>query len=102
MTVSPSGNILIPIVGKVKLLGKTLAQSYKIIIEKCKEKYEDAYVYVNLIKLRQFKILITGNISNAGMHVITANSRVSDLFENIFDFSLSTRPFLCLIPAQCE
>ena len=87
LTVSPSGNILIPIVGKVKLLGKTLAQSYKIIIEKCKEKYEDAYVYVNLIKLRQFKILITGNISNAGMHVITANSRVSDLFENIFTFS---------------
>ena len=87
LTVSPSGNVLIPIVGKVNLKGKTLAQSYDIIIEQCKVKYEDAYVYVNLIKLRQFKVLLTGNSSNAGMHIVTANSRVSDLFENIYTFS---------------
>ena len=87
LTVSPSGNVLIPIVGKVNLKGKTLAQSYNIIIEQCKVKYEDAYVYVNLVKLRQFKVLLTGNSSNAGMHIVTANSRVSDLFENIYTFS---------------
>ena len=87
LTVSPSGNVLIPIVGKVNLKGKTLAQSYDIIIEQCKVKYEDAYVYVNLVKLRQFKVLLTGNSSNAGMHIVTANSRVSDLFENIYTFS---------------
>ena len=87
LTVSPSGDVLIPIVGKVNLKGKTLSQSYKIIIDKCKEKYEDAFVYVNLIKLRQFKVLVTGETSEAGMHVVTANNRVSDLFESIFTFS---------------
>ena len=30
-------------------------------INKCKDKYEDAYIYVNLIKLRNFKVLVTGN-----------------------------------------
>ena len=87
LTVSPSGDILIPIVGKVNLLGKTLLDSYQIINDKCKEKYEDAYVYVNLIKLRQFKVLVTGETTEAGMHIVTANNRVSDLFENIFTFS---------------
>ena len=87
ITVSPSGNILIPIVGKVNLKGKTLSQSYKIIIDKCKEKYEDAYVYVNLVQLRKFKVLISGQTANAGMHIVTANSRVSDLFESIYTFS---------------
>ena len=87
LTVSPSGDVLIPIVGKVNLLGKTLLDSYQIINDKCKEKYEDAYVYVNLIKLRQFKVLVTGETTEAGMHIVTANNRVSDLFENIFTFS---------------
>ena len=87
LTVSPSGDILIPIVGKVNLLGKTLLDSYQIINDKCKEKYEDAYVYVNLIKLRQFKVLVTGETTEAGMHIVTANNRVSDLFESIFTFS---------------
>ena len=87
LTVSPSGDVLIPIVGKVNLLGKTLLNSYQIINDKCKEKYEDAYVYVNLIKLRQFKVLVTGETTEAGMHVVTANNRVSDLFESIFTFS---------------
>ena len=87
LTVSPSGDVLIPIVGKVNLLGKTLLDSYQIINDKCKEKYEDAYVYVNLIKLRQFKVLVTGETTEAGMHIVTANNRVSDLFESIFTFS---------------
>ena len=87
LTVSPSGDILIPIVGKVNLLGKTLLDSYQIINDKCKEKYEDAYVYVNLIKLRQFKVLVTGETTEAGMHIVTANNRVSDLFESFFTFS---------------
>ena len=87
LTVSPSGDVLIPIVGKVNLLAKTLLDSYQIINDKCKEKYEDAYVYVNLIKLRQFKVLVTGETIEAGMHIVTANNRVSDLFESIFTFS---------------
>ena len=32
LTVSPSGDILIPIVGKVNLLGKTLLESYKLLM----------------------------------------------------------------------
>ena len=87
LVVSPTGDILIPVVGKVNIEGKILAEAYILITEKCKEKYEDAPVYVNLIKLRQFKVLISGNSEYAGMHIISSNNRVSDLIESIYSFS---------------
>ena len=87
LMVSPTGDILIPIVGKVNLKGKILAQAYSLITEKCKEKYEDALVYVNLIKLRQFKVLVSGVSEYAGMHINSSNNRVSDLIESIYAFT---------------
>ena len=87
LIVSPTGDVLIPIVGKVNLKGKILTQAYSLITEKCKEKYEDAFVYVNLIQLRQFKVLVTGNSEYAGMHIVSSNNRVSDLIESLYSFT---------------
>ena len=80
---SPTGDILIPIIGTVNVKGKILNDVYNIIIDKCKDKYEDANVYINLIKLRNFKVLITGNFSNSGMYAVSSTNRVSDLMESI-------------------
>ena len=85
LLVSPSGDVLIPIVGKVNLRGEKLKSGYKIIIDKCKEKYEDAFVYINLIKLRQFKVLVSGDFINAGMYSVSSSNRVSDLIESIMN-----------------
>ena len=87
LLISPSGDVLIPIVGNVNLKGKKLKEAYKVIIDKCKEKYEDAFVYINLIKLRQFKILVTGNSNYAGMHIVSSTNRVSDLIESMYLFN---------------
>jgi len=87
LLVSPTGDVLIPVVGKVNLKGKILTNAYTIITEKCKEKYEDAFIYINLIKLREFKVLVTGSSKYAGMHVISSNNRVSDLIESIYLFT---------------
>ena len=84
---SPTGDVLIPIIGTINIKGKVLNDVYDMIISKCKDKYEDAYIYVNLIKLRNFKVLITGNFSNAGMYSVSANYRVSDLVESILNFN---------------
>ena len=85
--VSPTGDVLIPVVGKVNIKDKTLADAYILMIDKCKEKYEDAYVYINLIKLREFKVLVTGNSKYSGMHVMSSNNRVSDLIESLYTFT---------------
>ena len=87
LVVSPTGDVLIPIVGKVNLKGKILADAYRLITGKCKEKYEDAFVYVNLIQLRQFKVLVTGNSEYAGMHIVSSNNRASDLIESLYSFT---------------
>ena len=86
LVVSPSGTILIPIVGLIDVKDKNLNYVYDAIIKKCKSKHEDAYVYVELIKTRTFKVLVTGDFAHSGMFPISATNRVSDLFESIYDF----------------
>ena len=87
LAVSPSGDVLIPVIGKVNLKGENLKNSYKIMKEKCKQKYEDAFIYINLIKLRKFKILVTGDSYKAGMRVVTAGNKVSDLIQSLNSFN---------------
>ena len=81
LIISPTGDILIPIIGTVNVKSKLLSDVYKIIIQKCKEKYEDANIYVNLIKIRTFNILITGDFKLSGMHPVLPTYRVSDIIE---------------------
>ena len=82
---SPTGDVLIPIIGTINIKDKVLNDVYDMIVNRCKDKYEDAYIYVSLIKLRNFKVLITGNFMNAGMYSVSANYRVSDLIELILN-----------------
>ena len=83
LLVSPTGHILIPIIGKVDILKKTLSQVYILITQKCKEKYEDAHIHINLIKVRNFKVLVKGDFSYSGMHNVSSASKVTDVIENI-------------------
>tara|TARA_Y100001970_G_scaffold72098_1_gene91514 strand:+ start:4150 stop:5511 length:1362 start_codon:yes stop_codon:yes gene_type:complete len=84
LIVSPSGTILIPIIGIVNVKDKSLSYVYDAIIKKCKDKYEDANVYVELIKTRFFKVLVTGEFNRSGMFPVSSTNRVSDLIESIF------------------
>ena len=85
---SPTGDVLIPVVGTINVKGKILNDVYSMIIDKCRSKYEDAYIYVNLIKLRKFKVFLTGNFMNAGMYSVASTDRVSDLIESIMSFDV--------------
>ena len=93
LVVSPSGTILIPIVGVVDVKNKTISYVYDAIIKKCKEKYVDSNVYVELIKTRFFKVLVTGDFSSTGMFPVSATSRVSDLIESMLSLERKERSF---------
>ena len=88
LIVSPTGDVLIPVVGTINVKGKILNDVYSMIIDKCRSKYEDAYIYVNLIKLRKFKVFVTGAFMNAGMYSVSSTNRVSDLIESIMSFNI--------------
>jgi len=85
LIVSPPGTILIPIVGIIDVKDKSVSYVYDAIIKKCKEKYEDANVYVELIKTRSFKVLVTGDFSESGMFSVSSTNRASDLIESILN-----------------
>ncbi len=84
LLVSPTSSILIPGIGAIDVQGNTLEETYIKIIDTCKKTHEDAYVYVNISKLRKFKILIAGDTHYSGMHIVSASERVSDLIERIY------------------
>ena len=87
LIISPTSSILIPSIGSIDVKGKNLEDTYNEIIFTCKQIHEDAYVYVNINNLRQFKVLITGTSEYAGMHINSSNNRVSDLIESIYSFT---------------
>ena len=90
---SPTSTILIPGIGLISVKGITLEQTYAKIIETCKKTHEDAYVYVNIFKLRQFKVLVSGNSRYAGMYPVFATYRVSGLWKISFGVPIcSIRP----------
>ena len=79
LEVSPTGQILIPTIGTVNVSKKNLTSTYKTIIDKCHDKYEDAFIYVMISRLRMFKVLIAGITNSSGMHPVYSIDRVSDL-----------------------
>ena len=83
--VNPTGEILIPSVGKVYVNNKTLQQSINSIENKCFEKYPNVNVHISLNKIRQFKIQVKGIYDIVNYVNATPVLRVSDIIEPIIE-----------------
>jgi len=81
LEVSPVGDVLIPVVGIVPVVGYTLSRAFDTIKNKCIGKYGNASIYITLYEIRRFKVLVAGTVNRPGF--ITANpfTRVSDIFD---------------------
>jgi protein involved in polysaccharide export with SLBB domain len=80
-TISPEGRLLIPSVGAVDLKGKTLAEAEEMILERIKSVYNSAEIVVALKKLRQFKVIVSGEVNKEVTVPATAADRVSQVLE---------------------
>ena len=84
LTVSPLGEILIPIVGKVYVDKMSLSSVFKLIENECKNKIQNSTVDVTLYKVKDFNILILGPSSiPAGYYPVNSFTRVSDIFKYV-------------------
>ncbi len=81
--ISPTGTLLIPSVGIVDCKGLTLKELKLEIKRLIKDWNKNIKINVELKKIREFKILVTGQFKNAGYFVVTPMTRVSDLFDII-------------------
>ena len=63
VTIGPTGNLIVPEIGSVNVLGKTLAEVDREINEEIKQVYKSAKVSVELIRFRQFKVFVYGAVN---------------------------------------
>jgi len=83
LTVSPTGEILIPTIGVVQLNNHSLSTSIQLMESTIKSMNQSAQIYIILSEIREFKIKVIGHLKNPGFYTVTPVSRVSDLYENI-------------------
>ena len=83
LTVSPTGEILIPSVGIVQVYGQTLSSSIIKMETAIQSLNHSAQVFIILSEIREFKVKVVGHLQNPGFYTVTPVSRVSDLYEDI-------------------
>jgi len=93
LMVTPTGDILIPSIGKIKLSGLTLDKALSLSKEKINEVFPSAKVSVALLNLRTFKIQIAGAVLKPGFFKVTAVSRLNEVIELAEGFDQFAREF---------
>lgn len=63
VTIGPTGKLIVSKLGSINVLGKTLAEVEREINEKIKVVYQSAKISINLIRFRQFKVLVYGAVN---------------------------------------
>ncbi|HJM70194.1 MAG TPA: polysaccharide biosynthesis/export family protein [Candidatus Marinimicrobia bacterium] len=82
VTIGPSGRLIVPKIGPINVLGKTLAQVEREINEEIKDVYQTVKISINLIRFRQFKVLVYGAVNKPKFVKMAPISR---LFEAVLE-----------------
>ena len=83
LVISPTGELLIPSVGMVNCNKLKLSQLVKEIKKEIRSWSTNVRINVELINIREFRILVLGQFDNAGYFIVTPMTKVSDLFNQI-------------------
>ncbi len=77
--VSPSGKLIIATIGAIDVDGKSLTEVQTLVTEAAGSKYRNSTVSVNLARVRQIRVHVTGQVMQPGPYEALAVHRVSDL-----------------------
>ncbi|PJA53292.1 MAG: hypothetical protein CO167_07640, partial [Candidatus Marinimicrobia bacterium CG_4_9_14_3_um_filter_48_9] len=81
LTISPTGFLMIPGVGRVDLRGLNLTDAIIQVNEAILQNFKNARVSSGLVGIRQIKVAIVGAVVTPGFYTVTPVSRLSDLLE---------------------
>ncbi len=79
LEVSPTGMLMIPEIGQVDLKNRSLAESMEIIEALVKSQIQGAKIFVDLLTLREFKVMVYGAVELPGFHKVNAAMRVYEI-----------------------
>ena len=86
LTITPTGEILIPAVGVIFVDKLSLDVAIEKIKKMCLENYNNAKINISLISLRRFKIQISGAVNSPGFVNINPVSRLGDIINVVGGF----------------
>lgn len=79
LEVSPTGMLMIPEVGQLDLKDKTLAESMEMVEALVKTQVQGAKIFIDLLTVREFKVLVYGAVDLPGFHKVNAAMRVYEI-----------------------
>ncbi len=100
LVVDPTGSLLIPNIGEVNLLTKSLKDAQVMIAQKVKSVYKDAIVSTSLFMPRIIPVYLVGAVKNPGVYNIYYTSRVSDVLDNSQLSDLYSKPDTIALVSQ--
>lgn len=77
--VNMEGTVIIPSVGEVDLIGLTLEEAKKLMIQELRKKYVAGEITATLVSPRTFLAYINGQVTSQGSYALKGGSRVSSL-----------------------
>ena len=77
LAVTPTSELLLPLIGLINIDQLSLISAIEKIKTKVNSTNKNAKIEITLIKLRKFKVLVTGAIEESGFVVISAIDRLS-------------------------
>uniref|UniRef100_A0A7C3MKL9 Polysaccharide biosynthesis protein n=1 Tax=Dictyoglomus thermophilum TaxID=14 RepID=A0A7C3MKL9_DICTH len=79
LAVSPTGHVLVPLVGNIKVVNKTLADATQEIAKQLMRFYPRSNIIVDIINIKKVNIVITGEVVNPGAYRVLAISTLDDV-----------------------
>ncbi len=76
--VTPEGELVFPAVGAIDVSGLVLSEAKQAIKNQLSEKYVSNNISISLIRLRTFRVTVSGAVNYPGLVPVNAVDRVSD------------------------
>ena len=100
LQVTPTGDLLLPLIGLINIDQLSLNLAIKKIKMLTNSKYEDAKLEITLTKIRKFKVHVAGSIKKNGFVVISAVDRLSNVIKKSGGFVPLSKEFSVEITHQ--
>ncbi len=97
LEVTPTGELLLPLIGLINIDQLSLESAIKQIKKLGNSKYENAKLEITLTKIRNFKVYITGAIKESGFVIVSAIDRLSNVIKKSGDFVSLSKEYNILI-----
>ncbi len=82
VSISPEGYVEIPYIGNIKIAELSLCDGKKEILSLLKKQFVNTEINVQLKKMREFKIHLTGAVEIPGLKSVKPTDRIVDIIQN--------------------